>query len=820
MLKGTRVTLNQQNHPNIVTSFSRPFTDVRAWVVPVLASAFLVYISTVNFLLFHTLVELFAIVVAIILSVVAWHTYSFSKNHFLMFLGTGYFWVAILDLMHTLSFPELNLVEAVTVNTTTQFWISARYSEAILLLVSPFYLTRSVKSLYVTGFFGAGSLLSYLLVSYDLFPQTFIEGQGLTPFKIVSEYIIIALLVLAILNLVRKRRELNKRICKLIVLSIVFTIISEMFFTLYENMSSNEIVAGHVSKLFSFWFIFIAIVRSTLTEPYQVMARGSSTYDAIPTPTIVVDKHCIIHQVNKSACLEVNEKRSKLLGQHCHDIFHPNYLSTDECPVCQYIKSEQTLDSYVMEFKKDKVWREFTLTPFQKIGDIEGIVHVSPDVTRRKQDQDKLIYQAKFDQLTGFPNRVLATDRLEMAIKHAERDNVSTAIMFIDIDNFKNINDSLGHIFGDKVIIEISKRIAENIRDSDTLARWGGDEFLIILPELNSISESEKVAEKILGKLSKPIIMERKEFVITVSIGIAGFPNDGDNVNSLLSHADAAMYDAKNSGKNTYKLFNKVLNDSAERHMILENHLRHAIDREEFSLHYQPMYDLSSNKIVGCEALLRWNNDLLGHIEPDKFIHLAEKNGQIISIGEWVFETACKEISKWNKLGFTDLYVAINICSTQTEESGFVNRLKTIVSENEISASNVILEITENVLLSDEFRTIDLLTELSDFGFKLSLDDFGTGYSSLSYLKKFPFDEIKIDRSFVRDIATDPSDAALCQAIISMADSLNLRVVGEGVEDIDQLNFLTDNKVDKVQGFYFSKALDSTEFIEYIKKSA
>ncbi|MFV2061490.1 MAG: EAL domain-containing protein [Gammaproteobacteria bacterium] len=814
------MTLNQNNHPNLVTSFSKPFTDVRIWLVPIAVSTFLIYLSTSNFLLFHTLVELFAIVVAIILSVVAWHTYSFSKNHFLMFLGTGYFWVAILDLMHTLSFPELNLVSEVTINTTTQFWISARYSEAILLLISPFFLTRSVKSLYVTSFFGLGCLVSFVLIVTNNFPETFIEGKGLTTFKLTSEYIIISLLIIAILNLISKRRELDSRTCSLIVLSIVFTISSEIFFTLYKNMAAVEIVAGHISKLFSFWFIFIAVVRSTLTEPYKIMARGSSTYDAIPTPTIVIDKNGIILQVNKSACLDVNVKRSKLIGQHCHDVFHPQYLTIDECPVCQHIQSEQTLDSYVMEFRKTKICREFTLTPFQMIGDIEGIVHVSPDVTRRKEDRDKLIYQAKFDQLTGFPNRVLATDRLEMVIKHAERDNVSAAIMFVDIDNFKNINDSLGHIFGDKVIIEIAKRIAENLRDSDTMARWGGDEFLIILPELNSISESEKVAEKILGKLSKPIIMEQKEFVITVSIGIAGYPNDGDNVNSLLSHADAAMYDAKNSGKNTYRLFNKVLNDSAERHMILENHLRHAIDREEFSLHYQPMYDLSTEKVVGCEALLRWNNELLGHIEPEKFIHLAEKNGQIISIGEWVFETACKEISKWNKLGFTDLYVAINICSTQTEESGFVNRLKTIVSENEISAKNVILEITENVLLSDEFQTIDLLTELSEFGFQLSLDDFGTGYSSLSYLKKFPFDEIKIDRSFVRDIATDPSDAALCQAIISMADSLNLRVVGEGVEDIEQLKFLTDNKVDKVQGFYFSKALDSTDFIEYIRKSA
>ncbi len=806
------VTLTKNNNPNVLSILTRPFWDRRVWFVPVVLSIYLIYISTSNFILFHTIVELFTIVVAITLSAVAWHTYNFSKNHFLMFLGAGYFWVSILGLIHTLSYPGFDLMKSVTEKNSNEFLIAARYLEAVLLLMSPYFLTRSLNVFYVTSFFGIGSLVSYFLITNNMFP--------LIPNQYLTEFTIILILIIATANLIRKRSELRKRVCVLIVLSIIFTIVSELLLAINSVEMSGTVIAANICNVFSYWFIFIAIIRSTLIEPYQIMARGSSTYDAIPTPTIVVDKSCNIIQVNNSACLEVDENRNKLIGKHCHTIFHPLYITVDECPVCQHIKQELPLDSFVMEFRRKNIWREFTLTPFQMIGDIEGIVHVSPDVTRRKHDQDKLIYQAKYDQLTGFPNRVLATDRLEMTIKHAERENVSAAIMFIDIDNFKNINDTLGHIFGDKVIVEVSKRIAESLRDSDTLARWGGDEFLIILPALNSVSESEKVAEKILAKLSQSIMLDLKEFVITVSIGIAGFPNDGDNANSLLSHADAAMYDAKNSGKNTYRLFNKVLNDSAARHMILENHLRHAIDRKEFSLHYQPMFDLSSKKIVGCEALLRWDNELLGHIEPDKFIHLAEKNGQIISIGEWVFETACKEISKWNKLGFTDLYVAINICSTQTAESGFVNRLKTIVSDNEINASDVILEITENVLLSDEFKTIDLLTELSDFGFKLSLDDFGTGYSSLSYLKKFPFDEIKIDRSFVRDIANDPSDAALCQAIISMADSLNLRVVGEGVEDKEQLQFLMDNNVDKVQGFYFSKALAPNDFIEYIRESA
>jgi len=332
------VTLNLNLLANSAISLYRPFHDARVWIVPIFVSIILILISTKNFLLFHTLVELFSIVIAMVLSVVAWHTYKFSKNNFLLFLGTGYFWVAILELMHILSYPDLNLIKSTSIDSSMQFWVAARFSEALLLVISPFYFTRTVKGLYVSIIFGLVCLISYVLIVNNIFPEIYTETNGGTTFKLISEVVIIGILVTAIAHLVRKRMELNKRNCTLIILLILFSITSEVFLSTNDSLTSFGITIGLICKLFSYWFIFVAVVRSTLTEPYQVMVRSSSTYDAIPTPTIVIDKHCFIIQVNKSACLDVKQTRNNLIGHHCHTIFHPTYLTVDECPVCQHIK--------------------------------------------------------------------------------------------------------------------------------------------------------------------------------------------------------------------------------------------------------------------------------------------------------------------------------------------------------------------------------------------------------------------------------------------------------------------------------------------------
>lgn len=792
------------------------FNEWRGWAVPAIVTAFLFLISRDNSLLFHTYAELFSITVAVIVAVVAWYTYVFSRNDFLMFLGAGYFWVGILDLLHTLTFNGLDIIANTDANTSMQFWTASRYLQAFLLLASPYFLIHRINKLLAVALFGVATILIYWMIMSGGFPDTYIEGQGLTPFKVNSEYIIIAMLLSAGAMMIYYRTLIDPGILKLIVTSVVLTALAELGFALYASVYGDVIFIGHILKIVAYWCIFVAMVRTTLAHPYQVMARGSSTYDAIPDAIIVVDRDGIIRQVNKAACTDVGKPAEDMLGQHCHYVFHPKNISIDHCPVCEHIRLGRKLNNFEMKFSDENVWRVFTLTPFETIGELTGIVHVSPDITSRKNAEEELINQANYDSLTRFPNRALATDRLERAIERSKREGLSTAVLFTDIDNFKKVNETLGHAVGDKLLIAVANRLSESVCQRDTVARWGGDEFLVIVPELNSLVEAEGIAEKILHSLERPVIVQGREFNTSMTIGISGFPNDGDSPDILLSNADAAMYQAKNAGKNTFRFFTSDMNELAARHMVMESHLHHAIEKHELLLNYQPLMDIESNEVVGAEALLRWSNRKFGRLLPEQFVPVTEESGLIVSIGEWVMRTACRDLANWHQLGHKQLHVSVNISSVQLRESGFLDTLKRILAQYDIDPGRINLEITESLLLKDEERNIKLLNQIADEGIKLSLDDFGTGYSSLNYLKQFPFSEVKIDRSFISDINTKKSDAALCKAIVTMAESLDLTVVGEGVEKEEQLQLLRDYQVKIAQGYYFSKPLMADSFLEFL----
>ncbi|MDH5649561.1 MAG: EAL domain-containing protein [Gammaproteobacteria bacterium] len=791
--------------------------DWWTWITPVFLTAFLALVSLQNFLLFHTYAELFSIIVAIILSVVAWYTYDFSKNHFLMFLGLGYFWIAVLNLLHTLTFKGVNIIAGSDANMGIQFWIVARYLEASLLLIAPYFLNHRVTKISMFTVFGVGSVIVYWVIVAGYFPQLYIEGMGLTHFKIISEYLIIGMLSLAIIIMVYYRDLMGKIITRLLVLSVLFTVLAEICFTLYVHVESVPIFVGHIFKMFSYWFIFVAVVRTTLTEPYQIMARGFSTYDAVPDATIVVDKDGIIRQVNRAACADVGSSPGKIIDRHCHDLFHPENILLEDCPVCEQIEKRETLHNLELHFPKEDRWRAFTLTPIEAPGNLTGMVHVSSDVTVRKKAEEELIYQASYDPLTNLPNRALATDRLTMLIKRARHEKKCTAVMFADIDNFKDINDTLGHGFGDRILVEVAKRIAESIRESDTVARWGGDEFIIIVTDLTNLMDAEYVAEQVLEKFSRPFVLDRREFNISISLGISGYPEDGERPDVLLSHADAAMYKAKTSGKNTFRFFTSDMNEYAARKMLMESHLRHAIERDEFELCYQPVLNLNTMQVTGCEALLCWHNTSLGKVVPDVFIPLAEESGMIVPIGRWVLERACADLAVLRGMGYAQLNMSVNISSRQLREPEFLNMLNTILVGADTPAENIVLEITESLLLEAEHENVTLLSDIVKSGVRLSLDDFGTGYSSLSYLKRFPFSEVKIDRSFVMDITENPSDAALCKAIVAMAESLDLIVVGEGVETSEQMNILKESRAHMAQGFYFSRPVPFEQLVDFLR---
>jgi len=471
--------------------------------------------------------------------------------------------------------------------------------------------------------------------------------------------------------------------------------------------------------------------------------------------------------------------------------------------------SFSNIESYV----KDRIflWK-FTPLCSQKVLHCHAV-----DITERKQVEEKLAHSENFDLLTNLPNRTLALDRLIQSIKRSRRLNSHVGIMFLGVDRFKSVNDTLGHSSGDKIIRKISARLTSCLRDGDTLARFGGDIFLIILNDLRQALDIKIIAEKSLNIMLDEFDLGSKKFKLSLSIGITSCPDDETDANKLIRNADIAMHKAKENGGNIYQFYASEFNEQALIRVELESELRRALERNEFFLTYQPQIDINSNKIIGAEALIRWVNHKLGFIPPDRFISVAEDTGLIIPIGEWVLRTACNEARLWQETFGFPLRVAVNVSARQFVGHDFPQTVKRILEETGLSVNNLELEMTESLLVEDDPRVMDAINELKKLGVTLALDDFGTGYSSLSYLKRFPFDILKIDRAFIKDVMENPEDASLCKAIIAIASSLKLDVVGEGVETKEQLDFLRAIGTDIAQGYYHSKPLERELFIEYVK---
>ena len=427
------------------------------------------------------------------------------------------------------------------------------------------------------------------------------------------------------------------------------------------------------------------------------------------------------------------------------------------------------------------------------------------------QAEQRIVQIATHDGLTALPNRTLLRDRIAQALAHNRRSQEQAAVLFIDLDHFKIINDSLGHAVGDALLQEVAERLNATVRGEDTVARQGGDEFIVLLPNLASASDVEAVAQKILDTLIQPYQINDQELHIGGSIGIALFPSDGEDVDTLLKNSDIAMYHAKESGRNNYQFFSAEMNQQAAEKHALGIDLRHSLERNELLLYFQPVIDMPSGKLTSMEVLLRWQHPSQGLILPDKFIALAEETGMIVPIGEWVVRQSCLQIVAWREQGYNVPKLAINLSARQFRQKTLVADITRILHETGVEPSCLVLEITESMLVANVEETIKTLHQLSALGLEISIDDFGTGYSSLSYLKRYPINTLKIDQSFVRDITTDPNDAAIIGAIIAMAHSLKMKVLAEGVETVEQLDFLTRQGCGRFQGYYFSKPLPAAE---------
>lgn len=433
------------------------------------------------------------------------------------------------------------------------------------------------------------------------------------------------------------------------------------------------------------------------------------------------------------------------------------------------------------------------------------------DISALKKSEEALKYMAQHDQLTQLPNRNLLIYQLEQAIYRAKRNNTKIALLFLDLDNFKQINDTLGHSVGDKVLKDVAHKFKMSLREEDILSRQGGDEFLVLLEELRGGQEASIIAQKLIDSLKDPVSISDHDFYIGVSIGISLFPDDGLESEQLIKNADSAMYQSKNSRKNRYSFFTPQLNQYTERRFTLENHLRSALTKNEIYVTYQPQIDINTKQIYGFEALIRWDHPELGVISPDEFIPIAESIGLINEVGQFVLQEAIRQIQYWDKLYTSSLCVSVNVSSRQFEDSELPELINSVLKQNQCAPQLLKIEITESLLLQDNARILEMLTTISNTNISIALDDFGTGYSSLSYLKKFPINIVKIDQSFIRDITRDPEDAILVKTIISMANGLRMETIAEGVETVEQLTFLEIKGCHLVQGNYYSKPLRKNE---------
>jgi diguanylate cyclase (GGDEF)-like protein len=656
----------------------------------------------------HIASESFAITVAILVFAVAWHTYQPDRLANVLILACGCLGMALLDFGHMLSYKGMpDFVTPASPQKAIVFWLAARSIECFTLFavaVRPWPPLRSRTGRYallvaVLAFVAAAAYIE--LARPDRAPVMYVSGEGLTATKVHAEYALIAVLAATAAMMYLRPGRIRRSGSADLFTAILIIVLSELCFTLYENVNEVFSLIGHVYKVVAFMFLYRAAFVAGVREPLQ---------------------------------------------------------------------------------------------------------RLSQEVAERRRAEARIEFMAYHDALTQLPNRVLIRDRFDVAAARAHRSGSGVAMIYVDLDNFKTINDSLGHAVGDRLLQTVAGRFTQLLRESDAVARLGGDEFLMILGDVADGEAIAPVLEKLMELTRAPVNVDGHMLHPSLSAGVAIYPDDGGDFDTLLQKADTAMYQAKAMGRNAYRFYDPEMNAGALEKLELRSDLALALERGEFRLHYQPQVDLRTGAIVGVEALLRWQHPQRGLLLPAGFIDIAEESGLIVPIGEWVLQTACRQAAAWRQAGFT-LTMAVNISAVQFQRGAIDLRVPAILSAAGLPAEGLELELTESILIHHTDKNLATVRNLNAAGVRLAIDDFGTGYSSLSYLKRFAVDRLKIDRSFVREMVASRDDAAIVRAVIEVARSLGLCTVAEGVESVEVREALRGLQCDQAQGFYFARPM-------------
>ncbi len=563
-------------------------------------------------------------------------------------------------------------------------------------------------------------------------------------------------------------------------------------------------------------------VEQRTSELFEALSIARSTLESTNDGILVVDKNNKVTIYNQRY-LELWQMPQEIIdhddGFSRIEFVLPQLENPHEFVqrIKQVVADEEMITTDEVRFKDGRVFERYS-QPHKLNGETIGRVWSFRDVTERKRMEQQLTHQATHDALTNLPNRTLLRDRVEQLILQNKRNRKMFALIFFDLDRFKNINDNFGHNFGDLLLQNVAKRIRESLRESDTIARMGGDEFVVVMNGLEKEEDCISMVQKLLNALAAPMNIQGREITVMGSLGISIYPKNGDDVDTLLKKADAAMYTAKENHPGSFYFYSEDLNTRSIKRFEIESNLFRALEKQEFVLQYQPIYETKYGRIVGAEALIRWQHPKLGLVPPQEFIPLAEEIGLIVPIGEWVVKNACQQAKDWHDQGFDNLYISVNISGNQLKQHNVVDAIKNTLEQTQLDARFLEFELTETSILEQIQHVSDAILILRSLGIKIVIDDFGTGYSSLTYLKRFPIDKLKIDRSFINFLSTDPDDVAIVVATIAMAHNLGIKVVAEGVETLEQLNFLKQYKCDFIQGFYFSRPIDATSFLRLLQQ--